>query len=162
MNKTLMILVATTALTAAAGVPAWSTINTAADDTQGRTGAPDGNAAQSQPLLLASNDADDDDAYRRQGLRGQKDDDDDHDDDDDDYRGSDRDDDDDHDDDEYGDSGRDDDGDDHDNDGDSRGSGDDDDDDVGGAANNPAPAGSVAPPQNGLFQNGTPPRVQLN
>ena len=135
MNKTLMILVATTALTAAAGVPAWSTINTAADDTQGRTGAPDGYAAQSQPLLLASNDADDDD--------------------DDDDRGSDRDDDDDHDDDEYDDSGRDDDDDGY------RGS-DDDDDDYGGSANNPAPAGTVAPPQNGLFQNGTPPRVQLN
>lgn len=31
----------------------------------------------------------------------------------------------------------------------------------GGSAS-PAPAGSVAPPQNGLFGNGTPPRVQVN
>jgi hypothetical protein len=40
---------------------------------------------------------------------------------------------------------------------------DDDDDDVcRGAAGNPAPAGTVAPPQNGLFGNGAPPRVQMN
>jgi len=41
---------------------------------------------------------------------------------------------------------------------------DDDDDDEGGnrGANNPAPAGTVAPPQNGLFGNGAPPKVQVN
>lgn len=38
---------------------------------------------------------------------------------------------------------------------------DDDDDDRRGAGN-PAPAGTVAPPQNGLFGNGAPPRVQVN
>ncbi|MGE5198834.1 MAG: hypothetical protein ACM3H9_04280 [Rhodospirillaceae bacterium] len=40
----------------------------------------------------------------------------------------------------------------------------DDDDDGGcrGAAQNPAPAGTVAPPQNGLFGNGAPPQVQVN
>ena len=27
---------------------------------------------------------------------------------------------------------------------------------------NPAPAGAVAPPQNGLFGNGAPPQVQVN
>ena len=37
----------------------------------------------------------------------------------------------------------------------------DDEDDRAGAGN-PAPAGSVAPPQNGLFGNGAPPRVQTN
>lgn len=37
----------------------------------------------------------------------------------------------------------------------------DEDDDRGGAPN-PAPAGTVAPPQNGLFGNGGPPRVQVN
>ncbi|ALI56578.1 PepSY domain-containing protein [Celeribacter marinus] len=37
----------------------------------------------------------------------------------------------------------------------------DDDDDRSGARNS-APAGSVAPPQNGLFGNGAPPQVQVN
>ncbi|MRU14380.1 PepSY domain-containing protein [Roseovarius sp. A21] len=37
----------------------------------------------------------------------------------------------------------------------------DDDDDEGGARN-PAPAGTVAPPQNGLFGDGAPPKVQVN
>ncbi|MEW6017848.1 MAG: hypothetical protein AB1760_07235 [Pseudomonadota bacterium] len=39
---------------------------------------------------------------------------------------------------------------------------DDDDDDCRGGARNPAPAGTVAPPQNGLFGNGAPPQVQVN
>ena len=39
---------------------------------------------------------------------------------------------------------------------------DDDDDDCRGGASNPAPAGTVAPPQNGLFGNGAPPQVQVN
>ena len=37
-----------------------------------------------------------------------------------------------------------------------------DDDDDRGGARNPAPAGTVAPPQNGLFGNGAPPQVQVN
>jgi hypothetical protein len=37
----------------------------------------------------------------------------------------------------------------------------DDDDDYKGGARNPAPAGSVAPPKNGLFGNGAPPQVQV-
>jgi hypothetical protein len=129
MNKTLMILVATTALTAAVGVPAWSTIRDATSDTQRPARAQDDASGQSRMLYASSED--DDDGYRRQNRRGS-------DDDDDNYRRS---------------SDSDDDG--------YRGS-DDDDDDYGGSANNPAPAGTVAPPQNGLFQNGTPPRVQLN
>lgn len=43
--------------------------------------------------------------------------------------------------------------------------GDDDDSDDGGSRTRgtaPAPAGSVAPPANGLFQGNTPPRVQMN
>lgn len=36
------------------------------------------------------------------------------------------------------------------------------DDDDRGRARNPSPAGTVAPPQNGLFGNGAPPRVQVN
>jgi hypothetical protein len=41
---------------------------------------------------------------------------------------------------------------------------DDDDDDDGprGGQRNPAPAGTVAPPKNGLFGTGTPPKVQVN
>ena len=39
---------------------------------------------------------------------------------------------------------------------------DDDDDDGAGPASNPAPAGTVAPPANGLFGNGPAPRVQVN
>lgn len=39
---------------------------------------------------------------------------------------------------------------------------DDDDDDENGSANNPAPAGTTQPPQNGLFGTGTPPRVRVN
>ena len=37
-----------------------------------------------------------------------------------------------------------------------------DDDDNRSNARNPAPAGTVAPPQNGLFGTGAPPRVQVN
>lgn len=37
-----------------------------------------------------------------------------------------------------------------------------DDDNCRGSARNPAPAGSVAPPKNGLFGTGTPPKVQMN
>ena len=37
-----------------------------------------------------------------------------------------------------------------------------DDDDDSRGVRNPAPAGTVAPPQNGLFGNGTPPQVQVN
>lgn len=36
------------------------------------------------------------------------------------------------------------------------------DDDNRRSARNPAPAGTVAPPQNGLFGNGAPPQVQVN
>lgn len=38
----------------------------------------------------------------------------------------------------------------------------DDDDDCRGRARNPAPASTVAPPQNGLFGNGAPPQVKVN
>lgn len=39
---------------------------------------------------------------------------------------------------------------------------DDDDDNRGARTPNPAPAGTVAPPANGLFGNGAPPKVQMN
>jgi hypothetical protein len=38
----------------------------------------------------------------------------------------------------------------------------DDDDDCRGGAPHPAPAGTIAPLQNGLFENGAPPQVQVN
>ncbi|WP_417806772.1 hypothetical protein [Thioclava sp.] len=55
--------------------------------------------------------------------------------------------------------GRDDDEDDDDDDEDD--DDEDDDDDYKGGARNPAPAGSVAPPKNGLFGTGAPPQVQV-
>ncbi|SDX04815.1 hypothetical protein [Roseicitreum antarcticum] len=51
---------------------------------------------------------------------------------------------------------------DHDDDDDDEDCDDDDDDDCRGGAPNPAPAGTVAPPQNGLFGSGAPPQVQVN
>lgn len=122
MNKTLALLIATTALTVAAGLPALSAMRASPD------GAPSGLFSavfevdqDSLPFVLVSDDDDDGD-----------------DDDDDDDRG-------------YRD-GDDDDDDDC----------DDEDDDCGTGALNPAPAGTVAPPQNGLFGNGAPPQVQMN
>jgi hypothetical protein len=114
MRKILTLLVASTALTAAIGVPAWSAMRAAADGGPRPFAAPFQGDAHAMPLILASDDDDDDD------------------------RDS---------------SGRD-----HDDD-------DDDDDDDGGSrggASNPAPAGMVPPPQNGLFGNGAPPQVQVN
>ncbi|WP_425102194.1 hypothetical protein [Tropicibacter sp. S64] len=118
MNKTLTLLVASTALTAAIGVPAWSAVQ-ARSEVLRPVAALFDDASQTMPLVLASGDDDDDDARWRDGSRRGHDDDDDCDD-------------------------------------------DDDDDDCQGGARNPAPAGTVAPPQNGLFGNGAPPQVQVN
>ncbi|PWR03778.1 hypothetical protein DKT77_04515 [Meridianimarinicoccus roseus] len=121
MKKTLTLLAATTALTAAIGVPAWSAMQAPSDVLRPIAALFD-DASQAMPLVLASDDDDDDDDRWRDGSRrGHDDDDDDCDDDD-----------------------------------------DDDDDDCRGAARNPAPAGTVAPPQNGLFGNGAPPQVKQN
>ena len=124
MKKTLTLLVASTALTAAIGVPAWSAMQAPADGVLRPVAALFDEASQAMPLVLASDDDDDDDRWRDGSRRGHDDDDDDDDDDDCDD--------------------------------------DDDDDDCSGAARNPAPAGTVAPPQNGLFGNGAPPQVQVN
>ncbi len=118
MNKTLTLLVASTALTAAIGVPAWSAMQTPAGGILRPVAALFDDAPQTMPLVLASDDDDDDDRRYRDGARGGRDDEDDDD--------------------------------------------DCDDDDCRGGANNPAPAGTVAPPQNGLFGNGAPPQVQVN
>jgi hypothetical protein len=130
MKKTFALLVASTALSAALGLAAFSASRDAAGDGPGSAvSRPDGPALAPQ-LMLASDDHDDDDGrWRDSSRRGHDDDDDDDDDEDED----------------------DDDCDEDDDDGNCR-----------GAARNPAPAGTVAPPQNGLFGNGAPPRVQMN
>jgi hypothetical protein len=120
MKKTFALLVASTALGAALGLPAVSAIPDATSGAPRPVIALPGDVAQKAPLILASNDDDDDDGWR--AVWGGGDDDDDDDDDD----------------------------------------CDDDDGNCRGAARNPAPAGTVAPPQNGLFGNGAPPRVQMN
>lgn len=122
MRKTLTFLFASTALTAAIGVPAWSAIQAPAADVLRPVAALFDDAPQAMPLVLASDDDDDDHhRWRENSRRG-------HDDDDDD-----------------------------DDDGEC-----DDDDDCRGGVRNPAPAGTVAPPQNGLFGNGAAPQVQVN
>ena len=122
MRKALTLLVASTALTAAIGLPAWSAMHAPADESVRPVAAPFDERAQALPLILASDDDDDDNrSYVQNSRRG-------HDDDDDDDDKCD----------------------------------DDDDDECRGGARNPAPAGAVAPPQNGLFGNGAPPQVQVN
>lgn len=117
MRKTLTLLVASTALTAAIGLPAWSAMHAPADESVWPVATPFEERAQALPLILASDDDDDDNrGYVQSSQRGHDDD-----------------------------------------DGD-----DDDDDECLGGARNPAPAGAVAPPQNGLFGNGAPPQVQVN
>ncbi len=120
MRKTFTLLVASTALTAVIGTTAWSAMSAAPDGSPRSFAAIWQDAAQSLPLILASEDDDDDDENRG-SLRDHDDDDDEEDCDD-----------------------------------------DDDDDDCGSGAPNPAPTGTVAPPQNGLFGNGAPPQVQVN
>ena len=114
------LLVASAALTAAIGVPAWSAMQPAADGGVRPFAALFDEGPQTMPLVLASDDDDDERRWREGSRRGHDDQDDDDDCDD------------------------------------------DDDDDCRGDARNPAPAGTVAPPQNGLFGNGAPPRVQVN
>ena len=108
MKKTLTLLVASTALAAAIGVPAWSTMRVSGGEDLWPLAAHFDEGTQALPLVRVSDDDDDDDRDDR-----------------------------DHDD-------------------------DDDDDDDRGGARNPAPAGTVAPPQNGLFGTGTPPQVKVN
>jgi hypothetical protein len=86
MRKTLALLVASTALTAAVGIPAWSTMQMPSD--AGQRAAVLDAGPQAVPLVLASNDGDDDHRRREGTRRGHdgddRDDDDDEDDDDDD------------------------------------------------------------------------------
>lgn len=126
MKKTLSLILASTALTASIGLPAFSAMRSA-----GAASTPCADticaallddAGANAGLIRVSGDDDDDDDSNRWFRRG-------HDDDDDECE-------------------------------------DDDDDDGGVACNggrgNPAPAGSVAPPANGLFGNGAPPVATTN
>lgn len=124
MKTTLSLLVASTALAAALGVPAIAAMRGAAGDDAPVFAATHGDDAHGMPITLASGYGDDDDdAHRTYRKSARHDDDDDHDD---------RDEDD-----------------------------DDDDDDLGKGAANPARAGTVAPPSNGLFTDGAKPQVKM-
>lgn len=127
MKKILTILFASSAMTAAVSLPAWSAVNAPANANLQPIAALFEEGSPSLPLVLASDDDDDDDNRRsREGSRRSHD--------------------------------NDDDGKDHDDEDED----DDDDDDKRGGASNPAPAGTVAPPKNGLFGNGVPPKVKVN
>jgi hypothetical protein len=118
--KTLAMLVATTTLTAAISVTAWSAMRTPAGADGRPFAAVFENGQEALPLVFVSNDDDDDRHHRRSGHGHDDHDDDDHDDDD------------------------------------------DDDDDGGNGGRSPAPAGTVAPPQNELFGTGAPPQIKMN
>lgn len=131
MKRTLTLLVASTALTAAIGLPAWSAMHMPRDGGSEHSFAAVFDVArEAAPLHRVSDDDDDDE---RGGFFRRGDDDDDGK-----YRKSSR----------------------HDDDDDDEE--DDDDDDGRGNARNPAPAGTVAPPQNGLFGTGAAPKVKMN
>lgn len=134
MKKTLALLAATTAMSAAITAPAWSATRTSNGELLPFAAVFEA-GQDAMPLILASSDDDDDREYRN-GARYEDDDDDD----DGKYRSGSR----------------------HDDDDDDDCDDDDDDDDCGNSARNAAPAGTVAPPQNGLFGNGAAPKVQMN
>lgn len=118
MKKTRTLLIATTALTAAAGLPAFSAMRASLDGASfGVFSAVLDAEQETQPLVFVRDDDDEDE----DDDRGERDDDDDDECDE-----------------------------------------DDDDDECGTGALNSAPAGTVAPPQNGLFGNGAPPQAQMN
>lgn len=112
MRKILILLATSSALTAAIGLPAWSALQAPTDANSQSFGAFFKDAAQTLPLVLASND--DGHSFFKSSRRR-------HDHDDDDCDGGCR-----------------------------------------SGAPNPAPAGTVAPPQNGLFGSGAAPKVQVN
>ena len=125
MMKKITVLAATTALTAAIAIPAWSIAQRPADPAGHALAALEDELRELR-LLLASAD-DDDDTHHRRG----------------------------HDDDDTRFAGHEDGGEDRDDDDDCRGT-------VCRGGGNPAPAGTVAPPQNGLFAPGAAPKAQVN
>ena len=133
MKKTVTLLVASTALSATLGLAAWSGPSVPLYGIPLDAASAGTDTSNTPSLMFVS----DDDNERHGWLRwlGDDDDDDDdecEDDDDDDDRRKNK----------YDD--------------------DDDDDDCGGITNTPGAAGTVAPPQNGLFGTDTPPQVQVN
>ena len=118
MTKTLTLLVASTALTVAVGLPAWSAMHVPAQSSSVSPPSMLLSAVDQNNLLILIDDDDDDDDEGGSASRRQSDDDDD--------------------DDEC----------------------DEDEGSCGANTASPAPAGSVAPPQNGLFGSGTP-QVQV-
>lgn len=126
MTKTLTFLFATTALTAALGLPVLSAMHGRGfEPTAQNVSSALAQAADGAKLILIDDDEDDEEEGSTKKRGGEREDDDDDDDDDD---------------------------------------GDDCEEDEGscGGASNPAPAGSAAPPQNGLFGNGTAPKATVN
>ena len=126
MKSTFAILLATTAVVGALGLPALAALRVSGDDTGicsgGVCAAGPGDGNRSMPVIRVSDNDDDDDDDDDGRVRRGHDDDDDEDDDD-----------------------------------------CDDDDCAGaGARGNPAPAGTVAPPANGLFGTGAPPVAVTN
>lgn len=136
MRKPLALLVASTALSAAVGFPGWGGSAGPSGPGAQAPSAASGDAPETLPLILAGSHDRDHHARDRHHSRDRHGDDDDDDDDDDDG---------------------DDDGDDDDDD-----DCDDDEGDCGVRMRTPAPAGTVAPPANGLFLDGTPPKVKVN
>lgn len=118
MTNTLTLLVATTALTATLGLPAWSAMHVPAQSSSVSPLEAVFSTADQNPLLILIDDDDDDDNEGGSASRRQSDDDEDDDECDDDEGG------------------------------------------CGTGSASPAPVGSVAPPQNGLFGSGTP-QVQV-
>jgi hypothetical protein len=129
MKKTLPLLVASTALCATLGLPAWSGPSAPFYGMPLGTVTAGAGTSNTASLLFVSDDDDEGHGWLRWLENDDDDDDDDCEDDDDDRRER-----------KYG----------------------EDDDDCGEVAPNPAPAGTVAPPPNGLFSTDTPPQVQVN
>lgn len=111
MMKTLALLIASTALTTAIAIPAWSAMRASTEAGARPIAAIFEDVQEALPLILISDDDEDE-----------------NDDDEDDKDECD----------------------------------DDEDDDSCGSVRKPTPAGTVAPPQNGLFGSGTPPQVKVN
>jgi hypothetical protein len=135
MAKTMTFLLASTALTIALGATAWSATRIMDDEVLPTAVQSQMDSRDLSPLIFVNDDDDEDDDDE-----GEEDDEEDEDEDDDDDRRK-------------GARHEDDDDDDCD---------DDDDEACAGGPRNPAPAGSTAPPANGLFGNGAPPKAVTN
>lgn len=119
MTKTLTLLFASAALTAALGLPAWSAMQAPGTPSISNSiPAVLQQASDGAKLFLVDDDEDENEGYGTKRNAGREDEDDD--------------------------------------------DGCEEDEGSCGSANNPAPAGSAAPPQNGLFGDGAAPKAQVN